>query len=96
MTPSAQARRLNGREIKLLRFLAMHALRSHGISGVTLKPSDRAVIIPLWRRGLVNTWFRQVPNCSPSPQGPYFTLSHAGLRLAESFMRPGPKGDSHE
>lgn len=87
MTQAPQ-RRLNGREIGLLRFLAMHALRSPGIPVVALKKSDRIAVTPLWRRRLVDCWYRQVPGEAPALQGPYSTLSHAGLRLAEAFARP--------
>lgn len=81
-------RRLTGREINLLRFLAMHALKLSGMAGVMLSRRDRGLAAPLWRRGLINCWYRQAPETTPSLQGPYFSLSHAGLRLAEKFTRP--------
>lgn len=78
-------RRLNRNEISLLRFLAAMA---NSQFAARLTRRQRADALPLWRRGIVCAWYRQVPDCTPALQGPYWTLSARGMRLAVQFTRP--------
>lgn len=78
-------RRLNGREIWILRHLRRAAAEAFA---VRLNRMQRHVAAPMWRGGLVNAWYRQAPSLTPSLQGPYFNLSAAGARLAVKFTRP--------
>jgi hypothetical protein len=76
---------LSRSEINVLKRLAIHC----GAGGnVMLGERFRASALPLWRRGLVQVWYRQSPECGL--QGPYFGLSMAGSRLAAAFH------DGHE
>lgn len=78
-------KRLNGREIALLRYLGTMASFCFAVSiGRPLRP----VAASLCRRRIVECWYRQVPDCEPSLQGPYFSLTHHGARLARAFLRP--------
>ncbi len=76
--------RLSGAQIWLLRLLARRAERRRGIG---LRQRQRPLALSLWRRGLVNIWYRQACDVSPSLQGPYFALSSTGAYLARLFMR---------
>lgn len=85
MTASVRHPRLTGPQIGVLRLLLQ---RTSGLGrGVTLGVRQRAAVVALWRRGLVECWYRQAPEVSPSLQGPYFTLSLAGFNLACCFVR---------
>lgn len=85
LPPTAIHRRLNHQEIGLLRHLFRVGAGSFAVS---LDRPRRRAAVPMWRRGIVNAWYRQAPSLSPSWQGPYFNLSEAGVRLAAKFMRP--------
>ncbi len=89
-------RRLHGEQIALLRHLGRRALHSHGIAGVSLSKAERAIAVKLWRRGLVNIWFRKVPSNQPSLQGPFFAPSHVGMRLAEQCLYPSQRSEEGE
>lgn len=72
-------RRLTGRQIGLMRYLAC-------ASGLVRLPEDaRAMLIPLWRRGLINCLYLQVPD--EGMRGPYFQLTSVGRQLALMFVR---------
>ena len=85
MNAPAPRRRLHAGEINILRSLVR---RSAGGLAVTLNRGQRRMVVELWRRDLVHVWYRQTPSTVPSPQGPYFTLSIAGFRLASLFAAP--------
>jgi hypothetical protein len=91
-TPTRFSRRLNQKEIGLVRMLFRRAERLSQSFGVALTRHERRVAAPLWRRGIVNCWYRQAPDTAPSLQGPYFTLSALGQRLAAVFTRPRTLG----
>jgi len=76
--------RLTGHEINILRSI----IRRSGGRPVTLSRFHRRLVAPLWRRGLIEAWYRQAPENTPSLQGPLFTLSIAGARLAACFAQP--------
>jgi len=76
-------RRLTGREIGLLRWLVVRC----GLGGVvSLRRWQRAIAVYLWRRELVQVWYRQSPD--GELQGPFFGLSVAGRNLALLFTAP--------
>jgi hypothetical protein len=87
-------RRLSQGEIGVLRSL----IRRSGAGGaaVTLSRWQRRLVVELWRRQLVYVWYRQAPETVPSLQGPYFSLSIAGLRLASLFAAPRPRRQNME
>jgi hypothetical protein len=72
--------RLTNSQIILLRSLAKRG----GGRSVTIQQWQRAPALPLWRRGIVEIWYRQSPG--ESLQGPYYALSVAGFQLASSFL----------
>lgn len=75
------ARRLNGRQIGVLRSLIR---RAGATARVSLYRGQRPAAVSLWRRGLVEVWYRQVPG--DAMQGPYFALTIAGWQLASAFV----------
>lgn len=82
--------RLTNSQIVLLRYLIK---RGAQLRAVTLAKWQRIVALPLWRRELVEIWWRQMPG--ESPRGPYFGLTIAGARLAHEFVqirKPAPRG----
>jgi hypothetical protein len=83
---AARPRRLHGGEINILRSLVRRSASFGGAA--TLSRWQRRLVVELWRRDLVHVWYRQVPEAGPSLQGPYFTLSIAGFRLASLFAAP--------
>lgn len=81
--------RLTNSQIVILRSLA----RRGGNRAVTLDHSwQRKPALPLWRRGLIEIWYRQTPSEQPSLQGPYFSLTTSGAQLASHFFSPAPRG----
>lgn len=81
--------RLTNSQIVLLRSLIK---RGASIRAVTIAHWQRVVALPLWRRGLIDMWWRNVPD--DSMQGPYFGLTIVGARLASEFVNPAPRGSS--
>ena len=80
--------RLNNREIVILRALIKRGAQSRPVS---LKKWKRKFVVNLWRRGLVEIWFRQsVDNGST---GPFYALTIFGASLASQFF-PAPRGSS--
>jgi hypothetical protein len=76
-------RRLTGAQINLLRNLAIRC----GLGGlVSVARWQRTIALSLWRRGLVEVWYRQA--VEDTLQGPYFGLSVAGRHLALLFTAP--------
>ena len=75
--------RLSGNQITLLRNLAIRC----GLGGTVHLPRwQRRNAVALWRRGLVEIWYRQA--VEDTLQGPYFGLSIVGRRLALLFTAP--------
>lgn len=74
--------RLDYRQIGILRTLAQRGLGRP----ITLLSDERGPALPLWRRNLVEIWYRRSPDTSPSSQGPYYALTVAGFRLASHFL----------
>lgn len=84
--------RFTNSQIVLLRYLIKHGA---SIRAVTVAQWQRVIALPLWHRGLVEIWWRQIPGCPP--QGPYLGLSIVGARIASSFIHPrlGVSGAEH-
>ena len=83
--------RLTDHQIGLLRALVK---RGAAARAITIESWRRKCALPLWRRGLVEIWYRQSPDAQPSLQGPYYALSIGGAHLALSFLNPAPRGSS--
>lgn len=80
--------RLTNREIVILRSLVS---RGGERSPVTLMKWQRKPAIPLWRRELIEIWYRQAP--SSELDGPFYRLTYVGAHLATKFF-PAPRGSS--
>jgi hypothetical protein len=81
--------RLTNLQIVILRTLLKHGAN---VSPVTLRGWQRRSTIHLWRRGLVEIWYRQPVN--GGTRGPFYTLTIVGARLAHDFLYPAPRGSS--
>jgi hypothetical protein len=69
-------------QIWLLLFIERHC----GLTGrMTLKRKHRALAVPLWRRELVEIWWRHVADDN-RPRGPYFSLTPSGYQLACAIL----------
>lgn len=73
-------RRLTGREVNLMLALAMRGGITRPIS---LERDYRLAVMPLWRRQLVELWFRRPPaEQSSQMHGPFYRLTDSGAQLA--------------
>lgn len=89
---SLPCNRLTRSQIILLRSLAK---RGAACRAITIASWQRKPALPLWRRGIVEIWYRQSPDCQPSLQGPYYGLTVSGAQLASHFLdHPAPRGNS--
>lgn len=82
--------RITGPQFAIIRSLLM---RGGARRAVALSSHHRQPALPLWRRGIIEIWYRQSPDMQPALQGPYFSLSNSGLHLA-SLLFPAPRGIS--
>jgi hypothetical protein len=74
--------KLSNADIELLLYMMQRA----GLSGrMTLPPQRRARVVPLWRRQLIEVWYRCAPN-EGCMHGPYFKLTVEGHRLGCAFL----------
>lgn len=80
--------RLKNSEIVIMRTLIE---RGGQVRPVALSPWQKQLIVPLWRRGLVEVWYRQCVDAGR--QGPFYALTIFGSSLAQSFF-PAPRGSS--
>jgi len=78
--------RLTNREIVILRSLLR---RGAAVVAVSLVRWQRKFVINLWRRELVEIWYRQSP--TGSFEGPFFRFTKVGAIVAEKFF-PAPRG----
>jgi hypothetical protein len=69
--------RLSSLQIATLKQLAICTF--HG-GQATLTQYQREVMVPLWRTGLLEMWFRQFPD-PPTLRGPFFRPTDRGWRL---------------
>lgn len=72
--------RLSPRQITLVKHLAVCTGKG---AQVPLSPHQREAATPLWRRGLVEVWYRVVPD--EGGRGPFYRLSHHGRLLAATL-----------
>jgi hypothetical protein len=82
--------RLNRLQIVILRSLMK---RGGNMTPVSLPSWQRETAITLWRRGLLEVWFRKSRD-GCSGHGPLFSLTIFGARLALDFLYPAPRGIS--
>lgn len=78
--------RLNKRQIAVLRTLLKFGASTVPIS---LHSRLRRIVLTLWRRELVQIWYRQ--SIHTSLQGPFVSLTIAGARLASAFATEGTR-----
>ena len=82
--------RLNNLQIVSLRNLMK---QGGNVTPVSIPAWQREAATKLWRRGLVEVWFRKSRDgCAGS--GPFFSLTIFGARLAHEFLHPAPRGSS--
>ena len=75
--------RLTPGQLRLIKHLARYC----GVGGqVTLNYRLCLSVPPLWRRGLVAVWYRQVPEAGI--RGPFYGLTLDGQRLASAIFHP--------
>lgn len=72
--------RLTSRQIAVLRILLKFGASTIPVS---LHVTLRRIVITLWRRELVQIWYRQ--SIHTSLQGPFVSLTIVGARLASAF-----------
>jgi len=80
--------RLSRPQIVVMRSLFM---RSGGVP-VSLGRRLRGYVVPLWRRELIHVWHRTSPE--RGAEGPYYSLTQAGRRLAQSLFDRAPRRSS--
>jgi hypothetical protein len=74
--------RLSNRQIATLKHLAI-CCSNGGL--VTLTRHQREAMQPLWRRGVVEIWFRCIPE-EGSMRSPFFRPSENGWRLIAAIL----------
>lgn len=80
--------RLSSREIVVIRTLLKRGAQHLPIS---LRKWKRKFVTALWRRGLIDIWYRQ--SLDGPLQGPFYTLTIHGAYIAATFF-PAPRGSS--
>lgn len=79
--------RLSNRQIATLKHLAVCC----GDGGqVTLTRDQREAMVPLWRRGLVEMWFKHAPD-APTSRGPFFRPTSRGWLLINAILGAGDR-----
>jgi hypothetical protein len=79
---SLSADRLSNRQIATLKHLAVCC--SNG-GQVTLTRDQREAMQPLWRRGLIEMWFRCIPD-EGQQRSPFFRPSASGWNLINAIL----------
>lgn len=74
--------RLSNRQIFTLKQLVICTANGRP---ATLTRDQREAMVPLWRRGLVEMWFKHVPD-APTSRGPYFSLTDRGTALTLAIL----------
>lgn len=81
---NAPRKKLTYPEIEVLLSLIK---RGASLLPTTLLFKQRGIVTPLWRRQLVELWFRRPPaEQSPNMQGPFYRLTSAGAELALKLL----------
>jgi hypothetical protein len=73
--------RLSNRQIAILKHLAVCC--ATGLP-VTLTRDQREAMVPLWRREVVEIWYRHFPG--ERPRGPFFKPTVIGWALINSIL----------
>ena len=81
--------RLNNLQIVILRTLLKRGADKQPIA---LASWMRRSTVHLWRRGLIEIWYRQ--SLDHDNRGPFYRLTIVGARLAHEFLYPAPRGIS--
>lgn len=74
--------RLSNRQIATLKHLAVCCADG---GQVTLTRDQREAMVPLWRRELIEIWYRHAPG--ERPRGPFFKPTQFGWRLIDAITR---------
>ena len=82
--------RFNNLQIVILRTLMK---QGGNVTPITLPAWQREAATKLWRRGLVEVWFRKSRD-GTAGFGPFFSLTIVGARIALDFCNPAPRGIS--
>lgn len=75
--------KLNRLEIDVLLSLITRGASTRPIS---VPRTQRTAVVPLWRRRIIEVWYRQSPEDGPSFQGPFCALTESGYRLAMALF----------
>lgn len=78
------------REIAIMRALFQ---RGAAVRPVSLMRWMHKHVVPLWRRGLIEVWYRQSLDPSHAFDGPFYTLTIHGAYVASKFC-PAPRGST--
>lgn len=82
--------RLSQRQIATLKELAILCEKG---ALVTLSREQREAMGPLWRRGIVEMWFRCMPD-EGTVRSPFFRPSRSGLALISAILAGGQAIDT--
>jgi hypothetical protein len=67
-------------------WLLLHIEKNCGLTGrMMLKQKHRELIVPPWRRDLIEIWWRSVVD-GRRPRGPYYSLTADGYQLACAIL----------
>ncbi len=83
------AQRLSNRQIATLKHLAICCAENNQ---VTLTRDQREAMVPLWRRELIEIWYRHVPGVRP--RGPFFRPTSSGWHLIRAIIDGGRRLES--
>jgi hypothetical protein len=81
--------RLSNRQIATLKHLAICCANG---TLVTLTRDQREAMTPLWRRELIEIWYRQMPG-EPS-RGPFYRPTEFGWHLVRAILTGGSRLES--
>ncbi len=92
-------RRLDPNEVGIIKYFAHRHV--NGLRFLTLGRDLRPAVIPMWREGMIELWYRQYPDDSFGHAVGKYCLSHSGrmrasaiLRVPASVFDPAPRGFS--
>lgn len=81
--------RLSNRQIATLKHLAVCCAENNQ---VTLTRDQREAMAPLWRRELIEIWYRQMPG--ERSRGPFFRPTGSGWHLIRAIIEGGRRLES--
>ena len=73
--------RLTNNQIILMRSLLK---RGGSVRPVSIERWQRKLVVPLWRRELIEIWYKQ--SLESRPNAAFYSLTIMGARIAESFF----------